>query len=141
MAINFTKRKNLTGTKVLVVEDNQVNQFIAAKILKNRGIDSMICDNGLEAVQLLAKERFDLILLDLHMPVMDGYEACRIIRDPASDVLDHDVPVIALSADAFTDNISKIHKTGMNDFSAKPINQNELYDKMYALLKNRKSHA
>lgn len=123
------------------MEDNQVNQFVAVKILKNWGIETMICDNGLEAVKLLSRESFNLILLDLHMPVMDGYEACKIIRDKSSEVIDHEVPVIALSADAFTDNKQRILDVGMNDFSTKPISQAELFEKMYAILTdNRRKH-
>ncbi|MCF8364196.1 MAG: response regulator [Bacteroidales bacterium] len=130
-----TKNRNeLHGKKVLIVEDNQVNQFVAVKILKSWGINTRICENGLEAIKLLSLEKFDLVLLDIHMPVMDGYEACKIIRKETSGVLDHSVPVIALSADAFTDNKQKIIDVGMNDFSTKPINQNELYEKMYKLL-------
>lgn len=129
-------KDGLVGKNVLIVEDNQVNQFVAVKILKSWGINTRISENGLEAVKLLSRESFDLILLDLHMPVMDGYEACKIIRKESSDVLNHKVPVIALSADAFTDNKQKILEVGMNDFSTKPINQNELYEKMYRLIKS-----
>lgn len=128
-------RDSLIGKNVLVVEDNQVNQFVAVKILKSWGVNTRICENGLEATKLLSHENFDLVLLDLHMPVMDGYEACTIIRNKASMVLNHEVPVIALSADAFTDNKQKIFDVGMDDFSTKPINQNELYGKMHKLLK------
>jgi signal transduction histidine kinase/CheY-like chemotaxis protein len=129
------ERKDLIGTRILIVEDNQVNQFVAVKILKNWGIESMICENGVEAIKMLSRETFDLILLDLHMPLMDGYETCKIIRDRNSEVIDHDVPVIALSADAFTENRQRILDVGMNDFTTKPINQTELYTKMLALLK------
>ena len=128
--------KGLKGKRILIVEDNQVNQFVAVKILKNWGIESMICENGVEAIDLLSQDSFDLILLDLHMPLMDGYETCTRIRDVKSKVKNHDVPVIALSADAFTENRQRIHDVGMDDFTTKPINQTELYDKMYALLKN-----
>jgi len=129
-------KDGMVGKHVLVVEDNQVNQFVAVKILKSWGINTRISENGLEAVKLLSRESFDLILLDLHMPVMDGYEACKIIRQESSNVLNHKVPIIALSADAFTDNKQKILDVGMNDFSTKPINQNELYEKMYRLIKS-----
>jgi CheY-like chemotaxis protein len=129
------QRNELIGTRILIVEDNQVNQFVAVKILKNWGIEPIICENGVEAIKMLSRETFDLILLDLHMPLMDGYETCKIIRDKNSSVINHDVPVIALSADAFTQNRQRILDVGMNDFTTKPINQTELYTKMLALLK------
>ncbi len=68
------ERKGLEGKRILIVEDNQINQFVAVKILKNWGIQTQICENGEEAIRLLSSKTFDLILLDLHMPVMDGYE-------------------------------------------------------------------
>lgn len=126
----------LNQKKVLIVEDNRVNQFVAAKILENWGVEIVICNNGVEAIKVLSQQSFDLILLDLHMPLMDGYETCAVIRDKSSGVLDHDVPVIALTADAFLDNKKQVLAAGMDDFATKPINQAELYEKMSALLRN-----
>jgi signal transduction histidine kinase len=128
-------KDGLQDKSALIVEDNQVNQFVAARILKNWGMNIRICENGLEAVKVLGSETFDIILMDLHMPVMDGYEACGVIRDKNSKVIDHDIPIIAISADAFTENRQRIIDIGMNDFSTKPINQKELYQKMVNLIK------
>jgi len=80
-----------------------------------------IASNGLEALKLLKKKRFDLILMDIQMPLMDGYELTRIIRDDKSDVLVHDVPIIAMTAHAREDDKLKCLKAGMNDYISKPI--------------------
>ncbi len=125
-----TPFKKLDGLRILVVEDNVVNQFVAVSVLKNWGVETSVCNNGQEAITALSREKYNLVLLDLHMPVMDGYETCKIIRDPSSGVLDHKVPVLALSADAFIDNKRKVLDAGMNDFATKPINQQNLYEKI-----------
>lgn len=139
-----TNKKNMHNAmdglhqaKVLVVEDNRVNQFVAKKILGTWGIEPTLCSNGVEAIEVLSKESFDVILLDLHMPLMDGYETCSVIRDTSSDVIDHEVPIIALSADAFVDSKKSVIEIGMDDFATKPIDQAQLYEKMHTLIKNR----
>lgn len=133
---SFKTFKKLDGLKILVVEDNVINQFVAVSVLKNWGVETAVCNNGEEAITKLSVEKYNLILLDLHMPVMDGYETCKIIRDPSSSVLDHQVPIIALSADAFIDNKNKVLEAGMDDFATKPINQLNLYEKILKYTKN-----
>ena len=108
----------LAGTRVLLVEDNQVNQLLAKTILKKARIDVEIANNGQEAIQILAKEEFDLVLMDVQMPIMDGYEATRSIRDALQKT---DLPVIAMTANAMQGDKERCLEAGMNDFLTKPI--------------------
>jgi CheY-like chemotaxis protein len=85
-----------------------------------------VAENGAAAVKKLKNTNFDLILMDIQMPVMDGYEATAVIRDPGSNVLSHDVPVIAMTANAMQGDREKCLKAGMNDYISKPINTKEL---------------
>jgi CheY-like chemotaxis protein len=111
---------------VLIVEDNTINQYVVVSILKNWGILTDVANNGREAIDILNQKVYDLVLLDLHMPVMDGYETCQRIRK--GEVLDENIniPVVALSADAFVDSKFRVFEYGMNDFTTKPVNRKEL---------------
>lgn len=120
------KAKGLKDKEILVVEDNTINQFVAASVLKKWNIKVDIANNGKEAIEVLNQKVYDLILLDLHMPVMDGYETCRKIRKGEVKKENRKIPVIALSADAFVDSKFRVFETGMNDFATKPINRKEL---------------
>lgn len=113
----------LAGTKVLLVEDNQVNQLLAKAILKKAKINVDIAHNGQEAIQILAKEDFDLVLMDVQMPIMDGYEATRSIRDALQKV---DLPIIAMTANAMQGDKERCLEAGMNDFLTKPIDGTQL---------------
>ena len=84
--------------------------------------------NGEEAVKALEMINYDVILMDIQMPVMDGYEATKIIRDPDSNVLNHDVKIIALTAHAMKVDRDKCIEAGMDDYLSKPINPNEFYN-------------
>lgn len=109
--------------RVLLAEDNIVNQRIALGILKRKfGCHTDIVNNGREAVESLKKLNYDLVLMDCQMPEMDGYEATRIIRDEKSTVMDHRIPIIAMTANAMNVDREKCLKVGMDDFIAKPIN-------------------
>ncbi len=122
--------KDLTDLKILVVEDNNMNQIVAKQILHkwNAYVDTV--NNGVEAIEILSHKSFDVILMDLQMPLMDGYEATRIIRDENSKVLNHQVPIIALTADAFPEIKRKALECGMNDFISKPFKQDDLFVKL-----------
>jgi CheY-like chemotaxis protein len=89
-----------------------------------------IANNGLEAVEFLKKNDYDLVLLDLQMPLMNGFQVIEIIRDGYSEVKNHNIPVIALTADISPDTKTKVNSSGMNDFVLKPFEQNELYSKI-----------
>ncbi len=123
---------NTGSVHVLLVEDGPSNQLIATAILKKAGYEVTVASNGHEAVEAASMRRFDLILMDLRMPVMDGLEATRRIRDLPGE--SGRVPVIALTANAFKEDIEQCHAAGMNDFVSKPINRNLLLDKMAEVL-------
>lgn len=112
----------LNGKRILLAEDNPVNQKVASHMLKRMGCDIIIANNGEEALQKLQSESFDLVLMDCHMPVMDGLEATREIRHE----LNLDLPVLALSADVMAEQKKACVEAGMNDYLAKPVKFDEL---------------
>lgn len=111
---------------ILVVEDRPVNQKIVLNILQKSGYEAEAVTNGSEAVEALETKKYDLVLMDLDMPEMNGIEATRIIRDPKSNVLNHEVAIIALTGFDFEENRDTCLKEGMNDFLPKPVNPEEL---------------
>lgn len=111
---------------ILVAEDNPVNQKVAVAILSKLGHRADVAANGQEALHKLAAKRYTLVLMDIQMPVMDGFEAARMIRDPKTPVLDHDIPIIALTAHAVSGYEEKCRENGMNGYIAKPITLNQL---------------
>jgi CheY-like chemotaxis protein/HPt (histidine-containing phosphotransfer) domain-containing protein len=106
---------------ILLVEDNPVNRKLAVTLLNKLGYLVKTACNGEEAIDILRRRRFDLILMDIKMPGMDGLEATRIIRDPKSGVLDHSLPIIAMTAHALPQDRARCLKAGMNDYLAKPF--------------------
>ena len=112
--------------RLLLVEDIRVNQRVALHMLRRLGYDVVCADNGIQAIARLTRERVDLVLMDCQMPEMDGWDTLRVIRDRASAVLDHDVPVIAMTANAFSEDRERCLAAGMSDFLAKPIVMAEL---------------
>ncbi len=105
---------------ILLVEDNDLNQLVASERLKQMGITCSIANNGLEAVEMVQKETFDAILMDMQMPVMDGLTATKEIRKLEGFA---DLPIIALSAAVLQDDLALAKAAGMNDFVAKPIDK------------------
>jgi CheY-like chemotaxis protein len=114
--------------RILLAEDNQVNQMLVSAILARAGARADIAGNGLEAIEAMRSRPYDVILMDMRMPEVDGLEAARRIRDlggvPAG------VPIIALTANATQDDRRLCLEAGMNDFIAKPIDANELIQKI-----------
>jgi len=113
----------------LIVEDNKVNQILVKKFLSNWGAKFEIAENGQIAVDLFKKNDFDVILMDLQMPVMDGYESARQMRLLEQDSTKF-TPIIALTASTLLNERERIVQVGMNDFLSKPFNPNELYQKI-----------
>jgi len=113
----------LTSHHILLVEDNEINQVVASEKLKHYGIEVTIAPNGLEAVEMFKNRTFDLIFMDLQMPVMDGFEATRQIRSLQSGST---VPIIALSAAAMKEDRDLALQAGMNDHISKPIITSDL---------------
>ncbi len=114
------------GVRILVAEDVDVNSRLLVHLLEALGHRVTAARNGREAIELLEREEFDLVLMDDRMPLMDGCEASLIIRDPSSRVLRHDTPVIALSASVLSSDRDRFREAGMNDRLAKPIRADEL---------------
>jgi CheY-like chemotaxis protein len=107
--------------RILLVEDNFVNQMVAVGILKKFGLTADIANNGVEALKALASTAYALVLMDMRMPVMDGVEATRQIRKSDSSVLDHSLPIIAMTANAMQADRDLCRDAGMNDFVSKPV--------------------
>jgi len=123
--------------QVLIVEDNNVNQKVIQKYLEKYGYHSQIVVNGKEAISLLSKESFDLILMDINMPEMDGYKATKIIRDQKSKVLNHDVPIIAMTANAQKGDRELCINCGMTDYISKPFDPNQFIQKVEKIFSNK----
>ncbi|HPB76661.1 MAG TPA: response regulator [Chromatiaceae bacterium] len=112
---------SLAGRRILLVEDNAINQQIICGLLEETGLSIEVADNGRQAVDLFQARPQELILMDIQMPIMDGYEATRQIR-----ALDPQVPIIALTANAFAEDIAKTRAAGMNAHLCKPIDIGQL---------------
>ena len=109
------------SANLLLVEDNKTNRLVATAILKKTGHNVDIALNGLDAIEKLKSKRFDLVFMDLQMPVMGGLEATAIIRDRNSEVLDHEVPIVAMTANAMKGDREMCINAGMDDYIPKPI--------------------
>ncbi len=123
----------LSGTRVLLVEDNEINQEVALALLEQVGVVATLARNGEEAVALCRAQSFDLVLMDVRMPVMGGIDATRAIRAMAAGWT-HSVPILALTADAMSEDRAEALASGMNDHIAKPIEPDLLFAKMAAWL-------
>lgn len=123
------EKKELVGRRVLLAEDNPLNQLVTKKLLTDWGVELEIANHGKEAIEKLQNSHFDLILMDLQMPVMDGLEATRVIRKhfPESKA---NIPIIALTANAFTGVDDECFQAGMTDYVTKPIEITTLYHKL-----------
>ncbi len=116
-----TAKPALRPSRILVAEDNITNQQVATGILKKFGMRVGVAANGLEAVQALSTIPYDLVLMDVQMPELDGLAATRQIRDPESGVLNHRVPIIAMTAHALTGDRARCLEAGMDDYVTKPV--------------------
>lgn len=118
----LTPRSSQRVVRVLVVEDNLMNQKLVLQVLKHLGYQGQVADDGRKAIDILQKDTFDIILMDLQMPVMDGYETTRYIRSKINTT----VPIIAMTAHALPSEKEECLKAGMNDFLSKPFQIEEL---------------
>ncbi|WP_114790774.1 response regulator [Niabella yanshanensis] len=140
--LKYTDAKKLKPTKrkpsvslpssvkqILLIEDNVLNQKLTSAVLKNRNSRVTIANNGLEALALLDKQQFDIIIMDIQMPVMNGYEVARRIRR----IMQLNTPIIAMTAHVLPGEKAKCLKAGMNDYLPKPFNEEELILKITQL--------
>jgi PAS domain S-box-containing protein len=124
--------QSLANMKILLAEDHEINQFLATTILESWNINVTIVNNGLEAIDKIKTETFDLILMDVQMPEMNGYEATQFIRKE----LKLNIPIIALTANAIIGDYEKCIIAGMNDYISKPFEKASLFKKMSLLIQN-----
>jgi CheY-like chemotaxis protein len=121
--------KGLAGKRILVAEDNKINFFVANKFLESWGVIVKHVENGSLALDELSKNEYDLIIMDLHMPVMDGIEATRIIRG-LEDKKISQIPIVALTAAVMSEAHDKIDNLAINDYVLKPFKPKDLYDRL-----------
>jgi PAS domain S-box-containing protein len=125
---------DLTGVKVLLVEDNKINRLIAGKALEMLGTTYVEAINGIEAIEILKNESFDLILMDIQMPEMDGVEATKWIRNQ----MNISTPIVALTANVFRQDIDSYLEIGMNDYIIKPFDEEDFLTKISENVKTGK---
>jgi PAS domain S-box-containing protein len=126
--------KETKNVRVLVVEDIPLNQLLMKTLLDDFGFTSDIASNGSLAIDKLNNSEYDIILMDLQMPIMNGFEATKYIREKMNIT----IPIMALTADVTTVDIEKCTEVGMNDYLSKPIDDKLLYSKIVSLVKNTK---
>ena len=121
-----TRRPSLAGARILLVEDNPVNQDFAMTLLEQWGVQVTLASDGLEAIAALQREAFDIVLMDVQMPRMDGLAAVAALREPQSGVLNPRVPVVAMTAHAMAEDRTRCLAAGMDDYLTKPIDPTRL---------------
>nr|MBC7612458.1 response regulator [Pseudopedobacter sp.] len=126
---------DLKNLKVLAAEDNAMNRLLLKKVFSKWGNEIVFAENGLEAIEKASSNDFDVILMDLHMPLVDGYEATKSIRK-VEDSKKANIHIIALTASVSNDMETKIKESGMDDYIYKPFNAKEMYVKLKAILPN-----
>ena len=127
LTTRHTIRASKRGLKILLAEDNPVNQKLASKLLQKMGHFVTVAGTGRQAIDLLETGVFDLILMDVQMPEMDGFEATNLIRKHEETTGSH-IPIIAMTAHAMKGDRERCLESGMDGYVSKPINQNELFD-------------
>ena len=127
--------KALDGARVLLAEDNEFNVMVAVDTLESLapGLEIVVAPDGAQAIEKLESETFDLVLMDIQMPVMDGYEAVRTLRSHEDDRL-RNIPIMAMTASVTKAEVDRCYEAGMNDYIAKPFDGDDLLRKMTSLL-------
>jgi PAS domain S-box-containing protein len=122
---------NVKNTKILVAEDMELNQLLMKTLLDDFGFECEIASNGKIAIEKLKEKKYDIVLMDLQMPEMNGFEATQHIRKN----MKLDIPIIALTADVTTIDVEKCKEVGMNDYISKPVDERLLYSKLIGFIK------
>lgn len=133
---------DLSGKRILLAEDNAINTEVAQLLLKSKGADVDVAENGLRALEKLAKSEegyYDAILMDIRMPIMDGLTASRSIRN-LSNKDAANIPIIAMTANAFDDDVNKSKAAGMNAHLAKPIDPKRLFRTLVELIRSHEQN-
>ena len=124
ITLTSARREHLLGAKILLAEDNLINQEVATEILSDVGIVVTVANNGQEAVEAIMRQPWDAVLMDMQMPVMDGYQAAREVR---KDPRFLNLPIIAMTAHAMSGDAEKCFEAGMNDYVPKPFEPADLF--------------
>ena len=138
VALEDASRDTLSPTKglrILLAEDNAVNQRLALRILEKQGYDIEVANNGREALEALKNCPFDLVLMDVQMPFMDGIEATEVIRKSRNEGFDPEIPIIALTAYAFEEDKQRVYNAGMNSCITKPFKKEDLFREIEKVVK------
>ena len=135
---NYSKSKYLKDLKVLLVEDSIVNQKITLFFLKIHEVDVDIADNGKMALEKLIEKNYDIILMDINMPEMDGYTATKIIKTDEKYKSHSAVPIIALTGNSFKGDKTKAMELGIKAYLTKPINESDLVKTLERVINSSK---
>jgi CheY-like chemotaxis protein len=133
LVTHHTLQENKHRSRILLAEDNAVNQTLAVRLLEKRGYSVSVAGDGRSAVAMFEKEPFDLVLMDVQMPGMDGFEATAAIR-AGEKAAGRSIPIIAMTAHALKGDQERCLAAGMNDYVSKPIRTSELVSKIESLL-------
>jgi len=126
--------ERIRGARILLVEDNELNREVAVGLLEDAPVSVIPAENGEVAIQMLRERKYDLVLMDMQMPVMDGLEATRVLRqDPKFE----DLPIVAMTANAMAGDREKCLEAGMNDHLAKPIDPDKLFEALLRWIPSR----
>jgi two-component system sensor histidine kinase/response regulator len=136
---DFEDLKDIQGAQILLVEDNKINQQVALEILQGAGLNVTVANDGQEAVNAVKDSYYDTVLMDIQMPVMDGYTASREIRNLKSEI--RNVPIIAMTAHAMAGDEAKSIEAGMNGHVTKPINPDKLFSTLQKWIKPSEKRA
>lgn len=128
----YGSHNKLAGKKILVAEDNEINQKIISHLLKKEKISVDLANDGKEAVEFFEKKNYDLLLLDLQMPHMDGFQTAKYIRK----ILGSDIPIIAMTAGAYSNEQTRCFEIGINQYLSKPFTPDDLFRRLKYLLLN-----
>jgi two-component system cell cycle response regulator DivK len=131
LAIRLAEFRKHNVTKILLVEDNEMNRDMLSRRLERKDFEVVIATDGQAGVNMATSESPDLILMDLSLPVMDGWEATRMIKANGATA---GIPIIALTAHAMSSDEQKAREAGCNDYDTKPVNFKRLLEKIEALL-------